>query len=211
MIDGLSVGNPGNGTIGTPLSTEFVKEVNVISGGYMPEYGRTTGGVLSAITKTGSNEFHGGAFSYYTPGSLAGTPRIAPQAIDTVIGTSPLAYIYDIGADVGGPIVRDKLWFYLGFDYSTENYDVNRSFWRQVYDPNSPQGVQIDPSTGNPVTQHIPGMDQHFSAVSQTIQAIGKLTYALNDDNKITATFIAAPTQTGGNGNSQRRPHLRRP
>ncbi len=201
MIDGLSVGNPGNGTIGTPLSTEFVKEVNVISGGYMPEYGRTTGGVLSAITKTGSNEFHGGAFSYYTPGGLAGTPKVVPQAIDTVIGTSPLAYSYDIGADVGGPIIKDKLWFYVGFDFSTENYDVNRSFYRQIYDGTAAGGVQLDPVTGNPVTQHINGMDQHFSAVSQTIQAIGKLTYALNNDNKLTATFIASPTQTGGNGN----------
>ncbi len=172
--------------------------MNVISGGYMPEYGRTTGGVLSAITKTGSNEFHGGAFSYYSPGGLAGTPKVVPQAIDTVIGTSPLAYSYDIGADVGGPIVKDKLWFYVGFDYSTENYDVNRAFYSQI--PDGMGGVKIDPTTGNPATQHINGLDQHFSAVSQTFQAIGKLTYALNDDNKLTATFIASPTQTGGNG-----------
>src|SRR5439155_3399214 len=45
VVDGLSVNNPGNGTIGTPLSSEFVKEVNVISCGYLSEYGRTTGGV----------------------------------------------------------------------------------------------------------------------------------------------------------------------
>ena len=196
VIDGLSVGNPGKGTIGTALSTEFVKEVNVISGGYMPEYGRTMGGVLNAITKTGSNEFHGGAFSYYTPGGLAGTPRVVHQPIDSVIGTSPLNYSFDIGADVGGPILKDKLWFYVGFDYSTENYHVDRTFWHQVYDSNA-QAVRVD-AQGNPITQHIDGMDQHFYAVSQTLQAIGKLTYAVNDDNKLTATFIAAPTTTGG-------------
>jgi hypothetical protein len=63
LIDGLNVGNPGYGTIGTPLSMEFVKEVSIITGGYMPEYGRTTGGTLSAITKSGSNELHGNVFA----------------------------------------------------------------------------------------------------------------------------------------------------
>src|SRR5262249_1729176 len=75
VIDGLSVSNPGFGVVGTPLSTEFVKETNVISGGYMPEYGRTMGGVLNVVTKSGSNEYHGGFFAYFTPGGLAGTPR----------------------------------------------------------------------------------------------------------------------------------------
>src|SRR6185436_8945488 len=62
VVDGTSVNNPGFGIIGTPLSMEFIKEVNVISGGYMPEYGRATGGILNVITKSGSNEFHGGVF-----------------------------------------------------------------------------------------------------------------------------------------------------
>ena len=116
LVDGLSVGNPSNGTIGTPLSTEFVKEVNVISGGYMPEYGRTMGGVINAITKTGSNEFHGGAFSYYSPGGLAATPKLVSRVIGSVVGSAPLSSIWDIGADIGGPIVKDKLWFYAGID-----------------------------------------------------------------------------------------------
>jgi outer membrane receptor protein involved in Fe transport len=203
MVDGLSVGNPSNGTIGTPLSSEFVKEVTVISGGYMPEYGRTMGGVLNAITKTGSNEFHGGVFSFYTPGGIAGTPRVVHQPIDTVIGTSPLSSIFDIGADIGGPIIKDKLWFYVGFDYSSETYDVNRSFWKQNYDPNANGGngaFIIDPTTGLPTTSHIAGRDEHYLAQSQTIQAIGNLTYAVDANNKLSASFIAAPTQTGGYG-----------
>ena len=206
LVDGLSVGNPGVGTIGTPLSTEFVKEVNVISGGYMPEYGRTTGGVLSAITKTGSNEFHGGAFSYWSPGGLAGTPRVTPETIDTQLITAPLAYEFDVGADVGGPIVKDKLWFYVGFDYSTENYNVNESYYHQVLaQGNVPTsaafpGLQVD-SNGNPIQVHIPGMDQHYNALAQTFQWIGKLTYNVNPDNKLTLSFVGSPTLSGGNGN----------
>ena len=74
VIDGLSVNDPGFGILGTPLSVEFIQDVNVITGGYMPEYGRATGGVLNAVTKSGSNEFHGSVFGNWTPGALEGKP-----------------------------------------------------------------------------------------------------------------------------------------
>src|SRR5262249_46778777 len=59
QIDGVAVNNPAFGTLGTPLTTEFVKEVNVVSGGYMPEFGRAMGGVFDVVTQSGGNEFHG--------------------------------------------------------------------------------------------------------------------------------------------------------
>lgn len=200
LVDGLSVGNPGNGTIGTPLSTEFVQETNIITGGYMPEYGRSTGGVLSAVTKTGSNEFHGGAFTYYSPGSLSQTPKLVPESIDTQHISTPMDYTWDIGADVGGPIIKDKLWFYTGFDYSTEVYYVNESYYHELYSPNAANGnVQIGPD-GNPLVQQIPGMNQQYLASARTFQYIGKLTYAVDNNNKLNLTFIASPTATGGSG-----------
>ena len=74
LIDGLAVNDPAYGVNGSPLTIEFIDEVNVITGGYMPEYGRTLGGALSATTKSGGNEFHGSVFGTWTPGSLTGTP-----------------------------------------------------------------------------------------------------------------------------------------
>ena len=50
VLDGMSVNNPAYGIVGAPLSMEFIKEVNVVAGGYMPEYGRATGGVLTVVT-----------------------------------------------------------------------------------------------------------------------------------------------------------------
>ena len=70
---------------------------------------------------------------------------------------------------MGGPIIKDKLWFYGGFDVSTETYDVNRSFWHEIYSPNTNGWAgwgQLDPTTGNPVTAHINGMDQHYIATA---------------------------------------------
>ena len=59
--------------------------MNVITGGYMPEYGRTTGGAISAITKSGGNEFHGSVFGTWTPGRAH---RDARQSL-TVQGGTP--------------------------------------------------------------------------------------------------------------------------
>jgi len=73
LIDGLAVNDTAYGVNGSPLTIEFIDEVNVITGGYMPEYGRTMGGALSAVTKSGGNEFHGSVWGNFTPGALAGS------------------------------------------------------------------------------------------------------------------------------------------
>lgn len=185
VVDGLSVGNPGTGVIGTPLSMEFIDELNVISGGYMPEYGRSTGGTLSATTKSGSNEFHGGVFSYYSPGALEGRRKLARPAVGTVIGGPSLSYIGDVGADLGGPILRDKLWFYAGVDFSQEVYNIDRAFYAT-----NPDGSQ----------ELIPGTEQHWDAKARQFQAIGKLTWAVNQDNKLTLAANMSPMTSGGNG-----------
>jgi hypothetical protein len=220
IVDGLNVGNPGNGIIGTPLSSEFVKEVNVISGGYMPEYGRVTGGTIEAITKSGSNEYHGDAFTYWAPGGLAGTAKVPPPGLGSVSVNTPLSYLGDVGADVGGPIVKDKLWFYVGLDASTENYDVDRYFyriaptaanqaavakWLNFNACNVPGGVVTPGAPPCPTVESITGDGltgsngaQRNLATLQSLQVLGKLTWAIDQDNKVAFTFIASPNHTGG-------------
>ena len=107
---------PAYGVNGTPLTIEFIDEVNVITGGYMPEYGRATGGALSATTKSGGNEFHGSVFGHLHPGSL---DRAAPRQLTaggTAVSRSPsdLDNIGDFGATLGGYIIKDRLWFFAG-------------------------------------------------------------------------------------------------
>jgi len=127
VIDGLSVNDPAFGTLGTALSVEFVSDVNVITGGYMPEFGRATGGVMNVVTKSGSNEFHGSVFGNWAPGALEGsTPDIksAGSSIRTKLQTWNVG---DFGAEIGGPIIKDKLWFFAGFNPSFSRYRLRRS------------------------------------------------------------------------------------
>ena len=130
LIDGLSFSDTGfgvnnkqgfqgtGGTAGSDFSVEFVDQMNIITGGYMPEYGRTTGGVLSVTTKSGGNEFHGSVFLTWTPGFLAQTGQ-AIISNTSIIGSSAKLYnAGDIGFTLGGYIIKDKLWFFVGFNPS---------------------------------------------------------------------------------------------
>ena len=195
MLDGMSVNNPAFGIVGTPLSVEFVKEVNVISGGYMPEYGRATGGVLSVVTKSGSNEFHGSVFGFYTPGALEGRKALVRREGQTVSAEQTLAGIGDIGADIGGPIIKDKLWFYAGFDLARTRYNMKRTFNRRTIDP-ATGAPQLDPD-GLTHVDPIAGAEQTWPAHAQNVQAMGKLTYAITPDHQVALSFYTTPATSG--------------
>jgi outer membrane receptor protein involved in Fe transport len=201
VIDGLSVNDPAFGINGSPLSQEFIKEVNVVEGGYMPEYGRSTGGILDVVTQSGSNEFHGSAFFYITPGVLEG-PRTAVKRDGQSITTkNELASLRDFGATIGGPIMKDKLWFFLGFDASFSNFKINRQL----------NHLTIDPKTGEPTkdtdgafsfdhADPIDGTQKTFTTRTRGFQYFGKLTYLINPDNNLTLSVSGTPSDSGGDG-----------
>jgi hypothetical protein len=195
VLDGMSVNNPAFGIVGTPLSVEFVKEVNVISGGYMPEYGRATGGVLTVVTKSGSNEFHGSVFGFYTPGALEGRKALVRREGQTVQAEQTLGSIGDIGADIGGPIIKDKLWFYAGVDIARTRYNLSRTFNRRTVDPMTGD-ILRDPD-GLTHTDYIEGTRQTWPAIAQNIQAMGKLTYAITSDHQLALSVYTTPTTSG--------------
>jgi hypothetical protein len=197
VLDGMSVNNPAFGTVGTPLSMEFIKEVNVISGGYMPEYGRATGGMLNVVTKSGSNEFHGGVFGYYSPGALEGQRKFPRAAGQTVATDTTLGYIGDIGLDIGGPIVKDKLWFYAGFDIARTRFNLRRTLNQTRLNPD---GTVDRGAASQGLQDLIPGSESNWIAEMTQLQAMGKLTYAINQDNQLALAIYTTPTTTGGGG-----------
>src|SRR5262249_3237010 len=124
LIDGLNTTNGAFGIIGSQLSLEFIGETEIITGGYNAEYGRATGGVVNVITKSGSNEFHGGLWVYGSPLEL--TPLTVGRSGESVASITRTKYAFDFGFDLGGPIVKDKVWFYVGFapTFTTTTTDV---------------------------------------------------------------------------------------
>ena len=165
ILDGVNVTDPAFGGSGANLPFEFVQEVEIKTGAYGPEYGRSTGGIFNVITKSGGNEFHGDIFGYGTTKGLVREVKNFPFTGSAFNGFSEA----DIGGDIGGPIVRDKLWFFGAFNpQKRKNYYLTQTFHTPVE---------------NDVT--IP-----FYA--------GKITWAINQRNTFTASTFGDFTKIDG-------------
>ena len=211
LIDGVSVSDPAYGILGTPLSMEFIKEMNVITGGYLPEYGKAMGGIMNVATKTGSNEFHGQAYLNWTPGQLEGRRTPTTSSAYAVVTRPYLGSVRDFGADIGGPIIKDKLWFYAGVNLSFTTDLLERNINQFSLDPATGAKMLTDPSTGLPLTTPVtcsradtcaPGTPASpiFQANQSSVQYIGKLTYLINQDHHLTLSVYGTPSRSGGNG-----------
>ena len=121
VVDGLDTTDPAFGTIATEVPFEFIKEVEVKTGGYEAEYSGALGGVLNVITKSGGNELQGDIFGYWSDDSLQSeVPPTAQFGQD-------LGYTnYDFGAALGGKLIQDKLWYFIAANPSRneENYST---------------------------------------------------------------------------------------
>ena len=127
IIDGINTTDPEIGESSVPMRAEFMEEIQVKSAGYMAEYGGAIGGVINAVTRSGSNQFHGGVFVDIENNNWSGSGR--PQleqspctrcesddgTWESVIWDKDDNVRYDPGFFLGGPIVRDRLWFFTSY------------------------------------------------------------------------------------------------
>ena len=122
VVDGLDTTSLRTGVSQKEVLTDFVAEVQVKSSGYNAEYRATTGGVLSAITKSGTNRFRGGIGAYYSNdkwlGDIRQSLRLNPQqqtVAEYTVTPRDKAYNFEPVLDIGGPILSNKLWFFAGY------------------------------------------------------------------------------------------------
>jgi hypothetical protein len=119
-IDGVNTTGAEYGFQGKELNFEFIQAVDVKTGGYEAEFGRSTGGIVNVITKSGGNEFHGDVFGYDDNDSLQSDAEPVVSTGGTLAGYSRKDY----GLDLGGFLVRDKLWFFGAYDRVTNTDDT---------------------------------------------------------------------------------------
>ena len=109
------------------ISQSAVREFQINTSNYSAEYGRSAGGVTNAVTKSGTNEFHGGAF-YYNRNNANGArnPRafqsILVGGVSTLVDAKPKDLRQQWGGDIGGPIIKDRLFFYFNYDQQKRNF-----------------------------------------------------------------------------------------
>lgn len=119
-VNGMNVTNFRNFLGGTTIPFDFYDQVEVKTGGYMAEFGRSTGGAFISTTRTGSNEFHGGIIAYYTPSGLAeSTPIYATDLNSPVHSFTKARSNVDRKEGtvwLSGPVWKDHLNFFAFYN-----------------------------------------------------------------------------------------------
>ena len=110
----ISYGNQGAGTWNVAPTLDSIQEVNVMTDTYDARYGRTTGGTVNVVTKNGTNMFHGEAIENYKDGSLFDANSLENVYIAGLPTQQQVENQF--GGTVGGPIKKDKIWFFFSFE-----------------------------------------------------------------------------------------------
>ena len=111
-----------NGAGGQGIVTDFIEEIQVKSAGYAAEFGGSVGGVVNVITKSGTNDFDGAILGYYSDSEWNGKAR--PSFYEPAGAANDFHVTFpkdeqtqfEPGAMIGGPIVRDRMWFFVGYN-----------------------------------------------------------------------------------------------
>ncbi|HJV48097.1 MAG TPA: TonB-dependent receptor [Geothrix sp.] len=173
VVDGINTTNVEFGTQGKKIPQEFIQEFQVKTGGYEAEYGKATGGIINVITKSGGNEFSGDVFAY-SEGQFFKSGN--EHANDANLRLKPLTLenkTNEFGFDIGGPIIKDKLWFFAAYDRRTNNQESQ---------------VQV------------PGPDLGLKAPSDSTRDLYavKLTWKLAENQTLIASVLGDPEKVTG-------------
>src|SRR5882724_7179260 len=181
---GQALGRTGTGRAPYQFSQEAVQEFQVNTSGYSAENGRASGAVINVVTKSGTNDFHGNVFEYYRDRSMnANSPfNIGNQLRAGLPNRQPPLHANQFGTSVGGPIKKDKAFFFF-------NYDGQRQ--------STPVFIVVG---GTPLpasdTKGIAARDALLSTFGQTYQQgfnqdvfLGKVDYQLNSNNRLSVRY----------------------
>ncbi|MFL6619141.1 MAG: carboxypeptidase regulatory-like domain-containing protein [Povalibacter sp.] len=148
-INGLNVTDFYNRVGSSSVPYAFYKEFQVKTGGYSVEFGRTTGGVINAVTRSGTNDFDFGTEIAWEPHSLQSTKsdRFYPDGSPHIVGShdqydSTSATVY-----ASGPIVKDKLFFFALYearDYQPEYTSDSGNTFYEAQEDNGFWGAKVD-------------------------------------------------------------------
>src|SRR5580698_6152211 len=109
VVDGVDDNERIIGSIGVKPNVEGIQEITVQTNSYAPEAGRTAGGVINIVTRSGTNQFHGSAYEFFRNDIFDARNYFQTS------GAKPELRQSQFGGSIGGPIFKDKTFFY--FDY----------------------------------------------------------------------------------------------
>jgi hypothetical protein len=139
-VDGADATDNSVNGVRSTVSQEAVQEFQIITNSYAAEYGRAAGGVVNIITRSGSNDFHGDLFGYLRNRNF--------QAVNPFSTVKNPAYTrVQAGAAIGGPIKKDKTYFYLAYEINRRHETGFSSIGQNNF---GLTGVDVSPIFGAP-------------------------------------------------------------
>lgn len=119
ILDGANITDPVTGTFSLNFNFDAIQQIEVILGGYMPEYGTSTGGIINLVTQTGTNNLEFTASAYYQNGNIG--PKTDERLAADGVPIAPTGFdqryeLIQISSTLAGPLVRDRAWFYIAYE-----------------------------------------------------------------------------------------------
>lgn len=119
LFDGVDTTDPTTGTFGSNLNFEAIQEVTVLTSGLSAEYGRSVGGIISVVTKSGGNDLEGSAKYIATNDEWNGRNKVSNQVSGVSLARTKFDQVNPrYSFTLGGPVMRDRIWFFGAFERS---------------------------------------------------------------------------------------------
>ncbi|MDO5970399.1 TonB-dependent receptor [Flavivirga aquimarina] len=185
---GLDAATPGGQTDAQPISLDAIDQIQVSTAPYDVTQSGFTGASVNAVTKSGTNDFHGTVYGFYrdeslTGGKIKGDDVVKPKLEQTQYGVS-----------IGGPIVKNKLFFFVNFE-KDDRTDLGTNGWA----PNTGSGAinesrvlesdLIAVRDALLAVGYDPGTYEGFTHASESTKGIFKLDWNINDNNRLAVIY----------------------
>ena len=176
-------GARGGSTVPYTYSLDSIEEFQVLNDSYSAEFGQAAGGVVNAVTRSGSNTFHGDLFYYLRYPAL--------NALDPVnrlngINTQSIHQQQQFGGSFGGPLIKDKLFFFLTYDGSRKVTPISFTSTSKFPLPCPVQVMAVQCSAAN---GYLSGLIGAYGRDAVQDLAFGRLDYQANRANHLSANF----------------------
>jgi carboxypeptidase family protein len=188
----------GRTRISYSISQSAIREFQVNTSNYSAEYGRAAGGVTNAVTKSGTNDLHGDAFYFQRNNDWGARNPLATQTVlvggvPTLVGIKPDDVRHQFGGTLGGPIVKDKLFFFFSYDQQKRNFPGLGIFSSATYLNTVNRAALTSRGLSN---DQINGALSFLTSLTGNVPRKGdqglilpKLDWQINSKNTFTATY----------------------
>jgi hypothetical protein len=190
----------GRTRISYSISQSAIREFQVNTSSYSAEYGRSAGGVVNAVTKSGTNEFHGDIFYYQRNNKWGARNPLAVRQVNiggvfTPVGYKPVDVRHQFGGTIGGPIVKDKAFFFFSYDEQRRNFPGLAVFGQNGF-LNLSAANRTSLLARGLTDAQIDGTINFLSSISGPVPRTGnqrlflpKVDWNINDKNTFTASY----------------------